>query len=141
MLSLILSSGVAPAGMTGGLGAGSKRQGTSFLLFQVSRKFTSFSWLSVVYINQARASCFWLLRQEAPVALSLARERAGSNIAANIAMIAITTNNSISVNPFFRISIPVIAILFLCITLSWMSSQKLAANPCLRPVPVYPWPL
>src|SRR6266481_10081301 len=102
MLSLILSSAEAPAGIVAGLGGGSYRQGTSFLPLRVSRKLTSFSWLSVVYITQARASCFWLLRQEAPVALSLARDKAGSNIAAKMAMIAMTTSNSISVNPCLR---------------------------------------
>src|SRR6266403_5931061 len=103
MLSFIFCSAEAPAGIVGGLGGGSYRQGTSFLPLRVSRKLTSFSWLSVVYITQARASCFWLLRQEAPVALSLARDKAGSNIAAKMAMIAMTTNNSISVNPLSRV--------------------------------------
>jgi len=37
--------------------------------------------------------------QEIPWALSFARLKAGSNIAARIAMIAITTSNSIKVNP------------------------------------------
>src|SRR6267154_5223669 len=103
MVSLILSSAEAPEGIVAGLGGGSYRQGISPLPLTFSRKLTSFSWLSVVYITQARASCFWLLRQEAPVALSFARDKAGSNIAANMAMMAMTTNNSISVNPLSRI--------------------------------------
>jgi len=37
------------------------------------------------------------------VARILARLKAGNNIAANIAMIAMTTNNSISVNPGLRV--------------------------------------
>jgi hypothetical protein len=40
-----------------------------------------------------------LLRQEMPLALSFARPSAGSNMLARIAMIAITTSNSISVKP------------------------------------------
>ena len=47
----------------------------------------------------ARISCFWLLMQDDCVALSLALARAGSNMAARIAMMAITTSNSISVKP------------------------------------------
>src|SRR5439155_20037683 len=103
MLSLILSSAEAPAGIVAGLRGGSYRQGTSPLLLRFSRKLTSFSWLSVVYITQARASCFWLLGQEAPVALSFAGDKAGSNIAANMAMMAMRTNNSISVIPLSRV--------------------------------------
>jgi len=38
------------------------------------------------------------------VAFSLALDKAGSNIAANMAMMAMTTNNSISVNP--RLGLP-----------------------------------
>src|SRR5262245_29603125 len=41
--------------------------------------------------------CLSLLRQAAPVALSLALVRAGNSIAARIAMIAITTSSSIKV--------------------------------------------
>jgi hypothetical protein len=36
-----------------------------------------------------------------PVALLLALAKAGRSMPARIAMIAMTTNNSISVNPFF----------------------------------------
>jgi len=46
----------------------------------------------------ARPICFSLLRQETASAVSLLRLRTGSSIAARIAMIAITTNNSMSVN-------------------------------------------
>jgi hypothetical protein len=42
-----------------------------------------------------------LLIQLIPVALALALANAGSNMPARIAMIAITTNSSIKVNPLF----------------------------------------
>jgi hypothetical protein len=45
------------------------------------------------------ASWRWLLRQEAAVALSLARLSAGINMLARTAMMAMTTSSSISVNP------------------------------------------
>ena len=43
-------------------------------------------------------NCFMLLAQEVRRAASRARLRAGSSIAAKIAMMAITTSNSMSVN-------------------------------------------
>src|SRR5690348_3325826 len=46
----------------------------------------------------ASVSCFWLLKHVAACALSFALLNAGSSIAARMAMIAITTSNSISVN-------------------------------------------
>src|SRR5580765_407420 len=98
MLRRIRSSAVVPAGKVGGFGGGSYRQGISLLALRLSVKFTSRSLLSVVYMTHARESCFWLLRQAAPVALSFALDNAGSNIAARIAMIAITTRSSIKVN-------------------------------------------
>src|SRR5260370_9057588 len=55
--------------------------------------------LSSEYITQEIANCFWLLRQVVIVALSLARLKAGSSIAARIAMMAMTTSSSIRVNP------------------------------------------
>ena len=55
------------------------------------------SLLSVAYIVHASAHCFVLLMHCAPCALSFARDIAGNSIAAKIAIIAITTNNSISV--------------------------------------------
>src|ERR1700691_1192241 len=57
--------------------------------------------LSPIYIVQASANCFWLIKQVACVAFSLARANAGSNIAAKMAIMAITTSNSINVKPFF----------------------------------------
>src|SRR5947208_4923497 len=48
---------------------------------------------------EPRRICLWLLRQAMLVAFNLARLRAGNNNAARIAIIAITTNNSIRVNP------------------------------------------
>ena len=53
--------------------------------------------LSSEYISVPRSSCFWLLRQAALVAFSLARARAGRSSEARIAMIAITTSSSIKV--------------------------------------------
>src|ERR1700677_3307775 len=63
--------------------------------------FTTRSLLSLAYIVQASANCFWLLKQVDCVAFSLARANAGSNIAAKMAIMAITTSNSINVKPFF----------------------------------------
>src|ERR1043166_3160046 len=57
------------------------------------------SLLSSQYMIQAVANCFSLLRHTALVAFCLARASAGSSIAARMAIIAITTNNSINVNP------------------------------------------
>src|SRR5215475_4628743 len=54
--------------------------------------------LSVVYMATPIINCFSLLMQLMPSALVLARAKAGSNIAAKMAMMAITTNNSIRVN-------------------------------------------
>src|SRR5215469_2453510 len=58
------------------------------------------SWLSLAYINQAVESCFSLLKQLACAAFSLALDKAGSRSDARMAIIAITTSNSISVNAF-----------------------------------------
>ena len=58
------------------------------------------SLLSEAYIFQAKDNCRRLLRQAVSVAFSLARLSAGNNIAARIAMMAITTSNSISVKAF-----------------------------------------
>src|SRR5258708_16310613 len=55
--------------------------------------------LSSAYIASASCTCLRLLRQEIPSALALALLSAGSNMAARIAMIAMTTNNSIRVKP------------------------------------------
>ena len=58
---------------------------------------TSRSLLSPVYMNQHIESCFMLLRQPIVCALPLALDNAGSNSAARMAMIAMTTSNSIKV--------------------------------------------
>src|ERR1700743_1421021 len=55
--------------------------------------------VSLKYMNAAVVSCLRLLTQRICCALRLAEESAGNNIAAKIAMMAITTNNSIRVNP------------------------------------------
>ena len=54
---------------------------------------------SPAYISQPRATCLLLLMQLIPVALALALAKAGSNKPAKIAMMAMTTNNSIRVKP------------------------------------------
>src|SRR5579859_1181535 len=56
---------------------------------------------SSAYICQPKSSCFSLLRQRTRWAFSLPRDRTGNKIAARIAMMAITTSNSINVNACF----------------------------------------
>jgi hypothetical protein len=51
----------------------------------------------IVIVPPAAPSWRWLLMQEVCLPLALALERAGSNIAAKIAMMAITTNSSMRV--------------------------------------------
>ena len=55
--------------------------------------------LSCEYITQAKLNCFRLPVQAEPVAFNLARPKAGSRRLARIAMIAMTTSNSMSVKP------------------------------------------
>src|ERR1043165_6602095 len=55
-------------------------------------------WLSSLYKAEAIPICLWLLKQLMALAFSFALLKAGSNIAARIAMIAMTTSSSISVN-------------------------------------------
>src|SRR5579859_3233195 len=55
--------------------------------------------LSSVYMWMPRAICFKLLTHEACFALAFARANAGNNNPARIAMMAMTTNSSINVNP------------------------------------------
>src|SRR6185503_10287464 len=57
------------------------------------------SWFSSQYICQQNWSWRLLLRQPIWCALDLALVRAGSNRAARMAMIAMTTSNSMSVKP------------------------------------------
>jgi hypothetical protein len=56
--------------------------------------------LSVAYIDQHRVNCFMLLMQFALCAFILALVRAGKSMLARIAIMAITTNNSMSVKPW-----------------------------------------
>jgi hypothetical protein len=58
--------------------------------------------LSPQYIAMLKVNCLQLFMQYVSDACALALARAGSNIAARIAMMAITTNNSISVNARVR---------------------------------------
>ena len=55
--------------------------------------------LSPVYMIQPVVNCFSLLMHWMPCACALALARAGSSIAARMAMMAMTTSNSMSVNP------------------------------------------
>src|SRR5258708_37030339 len=65
-----------------------------------SGKFTGkLSRLSVAYIVNARPHCFRLLMQFVRLARSFAFAKAGKSIAARIAIMAMTTSNSISVKP------------------------------------------
>ena len=57
------------------------------------------SLLSIEYICHARTNCFWLLAQAAPVALDFALAKAGKSMPAKIAMMAMTTSNSMRVKP------------------------------------------
>ena len=57
------------------------------------------SLLSIEYICHAKINCFWLLAQAAPVALALALANAGKSMPARIAMMAMTTSNSMRVKP------------------------------------------
>src|SRR5258706_15473426 len=67
----------------------------------------------------ARPICFVLLRQPAPNARSFALLNAGSSIAARMAMMAMTTSNSIRVNPHpgFDLLIRIPALVFILIFL------------------------
>src|ERR1700677_2028408 len=60
--------------------------------------FASTSWLSDAYSVQASNNCLVLLMHWMPWACCLDRARAGSSIAAKMAMIAMTTRSSIRVN-------------------------------------------
>jgi len=64
------------------------------------------SLLSPAYICHASCNCLTLLRHSMLFARALAVLKAGSSKAARIAMMAITTSNSIKVNPFFRQTFP-----------------------------------
>src|SRR5437879_6458428 len=55
------------------------------------------SWLSNEKVRKARPTCLRLLTQLMRCARALARASAGSNMAARMAIIAMTTNNSIKV--------------------------------------------
>ena len=69
----------------------------------ISINGTHWSSWSFAYRALARQNCRMLFKQAAPCALFLALARAGSSSAARIAMIAMTTSSSISVNAFFRL--------------------------------------
>src|ERR1017187_5610050 len=55
------------------------------------------SLLSKAYPNMAISACFSLFKHTVRLALSLAFDRAGNSMAARMAMMAITTSNSIKV--------------------------------------------
>ena len=54
-------------------------------------------------LSNTRQICFWFDWQLACLAFSRARAKTGNKMAARIAMIAITTSSSISVNPGERL--------------------------------------
>src|SRR6266571_1106160 len=58
--------------------------------------------LSSLYMAEAMPICLWLLKQLMVLAFCFALVKAGSNIAARIAIIAITPSSSISVNDRVR---------------------------------------
>ena len=62
-------------------------------------------------MSQARQSCLWLFMHDAACALFLAALKAGSRIDAKMPMMAITTSNSINVNPARRIFMTLIGTL------------------------------
>ena len=66
----------------------------------IVKLFTQRSWKSNEYICHPRINCRLLDMHEMFWALSLARVNAGNSIAAKMAIIAITTNNSMRVNPW-----------------------------------------
>src|SRR5687767_3810360 len=67
--------------------------------FAVGKNGGISSLFSSLYMAWAVCICFKLLMQLISDALSFALDKAGSNIPARIAIIAITTNSSMSVNP------------------------------------------
>jgi hypothetical protein len=60
------------------------------------------SWFSLAYNCQPNINCLFWFKHWIPWALCLAFARAGKSIAAKMAMMAMTTNNSIKVNPGAR---------------------------------------
>jgi hypothetical protein len=67
---------------------------------------SSQSW---AYIANAKPICFAWDKQAAERACSLALEKTGKRMAARIAMIAMTTSNSIKVNPLFLLFITILS--------------------------------
>src|SRR5882724_6737094 len=57
------------------------------------------SWFSLAYNCQPNINCLFWFKHWIPWALCLAFARAGKSIAAKMAMMAMTTNNSIKVKP------------------------------------------
>jgi hypothetical protein len=70
-------------------------------LVPVSSTGATLSLLSCAYMIQASCSCFSLFMHLMPCAFVFAFESAGKSMLANMAMIAITTSNSIKVNPLW----------------------------------------
>ena len=68
------------------------------MLPPLAAALTILSLFSSEYINHAVVNCLRLFRQTARFPLSLARLRAGNNTAISSAIMAMTTNSSISVN-------------------------------------------
>src|SRR5262249_24345859 len=84
-------------------------------LLRRSLLIASRSLLSLAYIVHASVNCFLSLMQDALRARVFALERAGRSMAARLAMMAITTSNSMSVNPVRRGFTVIPFILLLCV--------------------------
>jgi len=73
--------------------------------------------------------CLLLFQSMELWALSLARARAGNNSAANMAMMAITTNNSMSVKPTMTLvsSVPRTVVFFIILKIQTLSVNRMLA--------------
>jgi len=89
-------------------------------------RFTILSLFSSAYMYQVVPNCFSLPRQAAVVALTFALPRAGNSIAAKIAIIAITTSNSIRVKPQEREEAALVFVfeVSMRLILNWSGSAK-----------------
>jgi|ERR1700722_897281 len=101
-----------PGGIVGGGNGLAYRHGISPGEAE-SPELMIWSWLSSAYNLQARMSCFWLLRHLAAIPRSFALANTGSSKLARIAIIAITTSNSISVKPLWPLVAETDASLFI----------------------------
>src|SRR5258707_13199148 len=66
-----------------------------------------------------------LLRQEMPCALVLALDKAGNNNPARMAMMAMTTSNSIRVNPRSALNVLIVSLRLVLIVSFWIITRPL----------------